>query len=589
MALDRVVERRPGKGLTMPYRIRVLVTALVLVLMLGGCADSSGGGQSSTGGSSSSSPSRPSYGERAVGRMTLPQEAGQVIVASWRGTGSPAAMVRRLHLGGVIALEDNISSPGQSRAVNSSVQRVVRRRGWPAFLAVDQEGGLVNRAGSSAVTFPAFMSAGAADDPALTRRAAQANAADMRRLGFDVVLAPVADVSSGDTDAVIGSRAAGGRPQLVARQVVAAGEGIRSAHVLPVVKHFPGHGSLPVDSHAALPVLTRSLRELDRIDLVPFRAAIRAGLPAVMTGHIAVRAVDRGVPASISHQVTTGLLRHRLGFHGLVVTDALNMGGVQGVAPGGRAAVRALHAGADVLLMPPDPQAARDRIVRAVRSGALDRGRLDEAAARMIDTLRGLRGRPRRQVDAARTARELSRAALTSVEGPCSGRLVASRVRVVGPPGDVATLDRMLADRGVTIAHDRVRRVQVGKRRVVVGHRKKWVRERYRRHGHWQTRRVRKQVPVVKQVPVYKHVTVPADAPTVALAGPGSEVSGPVDVLVALDRPGVLGRVGARVKLATYGDTATTLSVLVDALMGDRRAPGRLPIDVPGVARQGCP
>jgi beta-N-acetylhexosaminidase len=315
---------------------------------------------------------------------------------------------------------------------------------------------------------------------------------------------------------------------------------------------------------------------------------VAAGLPAVMTGHIAVRAVDRGVPASISHKVTTGLLRHRLGFDGLVVTDALNMGGVQGAAPGGRAAVRALHAGADVLLMPPDPKAARERIVHAVRSGALDRARLEEAAARMIDTLRSLRGRPSGKVDASRTARALSRAALTSVAGPCSGRLVADRVRVVGPSSDVATFDRLLSARGVTIAHDRVKRVRAGTRRVVAGHRKRWVRERYREHGHWKTRRVRKRVPVYKKVPVYKHVTVPADAPTVALAGPGSEVSGPVDVLVALDRPGVLGRVGARVKLATYGDTATTLSVLVDVLLGKRQAPGRLPIDVPGVGREGC-
>ncbi len=570
--------------------LRALVPVLVAALLLGGCAGTAKDHKRPQGEGSASGPAdRPSYGERAVGPMSLREVAGQVIVASWHGTGSPAAMVRRLHLGGVIALEDNIASGDQARRVNRSVQRVVARRGWPAFLAVDQEGGLVNRAGPSAVPFPAFMAVGAADDPALTRRAARANAAEMRRLGFDVVLAPVADVSSGSGDAVIGSRAVGGRPRLVARHVVAAGEGIRAAHVLPVVKHFPGHGSLSVDSHASLPVLRRSVPELRRTDLVPFRAAVEAGLPAVMTGHIAVRAVDRGVPASISRKVTTGLLRHRLGFHGLVVTDALNMGGVQGVAPGGGAAVRALRAGADVLLMPPDPRAARDRIVRAVRAGSLSRSRLDEAAARMIDTLRGLRGRPRGHVDAAAAARGLSRAALTSVAGPCSGRLVADRVRVVGPADDVAALDRLLAGRGVTIARDIVKRVKAGERRVVAGHRRKWVRKRYRRHGHWHTHRVRKRVPVYKKVPVYQRVTVPADAPTVALAGPGAEVSGPVDVLVALDRPAVLGRVGARVKLATYGDTATTLGVLVDVLLGDRSASGRLPIDVPGVARQGCP
>ena len=577
--------------------LRRLVAPTALLLLLTGC---SGGGEEATGGErptpspSQAAAAQTTAGERAVRRMTLRQLAGQVIVTRWSGTSSPAPLVRRLHLGGVIAFSDNVSSPDQIRRVNRSVNRAVAPRGWPAFVGVDQEGGLVDRVGAPSTDFPAFMAAGAAGDTALTQRAARASAAEMRGLGFDVVLAPDADVTVGDRDSAIGSRSAGGRPAQGARQVVAATRGIKSAGVLPVVKHFPGHGSLDADSHLALPVQDRPLRRMRRTDLVPFAAAVQAHAPAVLVGHIAVRALDPGVPASISRRVTTGLLRRDLGYRGLVVTDALDMAGVQEQAPGPAAAVRALRAGADVLLMPPDPRAARDAVVRAVRTRHLSRTRLEDAAARMIDTLRALP-----QADAAApgsgrpAAAALAREAATSVAGPCTGRLVADRVRLVGPGSDVAALEQRLEGRGVTVAHDTTKRVRDGSRTVVTGHRRKVVvvRKKVRRpDGTVKVRkvRVRKRVAVTKQVPVFRTVVVRADAPTVALVGSDGGTPGPADVTVALDRPGVLGRVSSRVELATYGDEPVVLDNLVDVLLGDHPAPGRLPLAVPGTSRRGC-
>ena len=178
-----------------------------------------------------------------------------------------------------MALEPNIASLSQIRRVNRSIARVAARRGYPAFIAVDQEGGVVRRVHLGVTPFPAFMSAGAADETALTRRTWRISAAEMRGLGFDVVLAPDADVSVGDRDAVVGSRAAGGRPDLVARHVVAAVDGIESAGVLPVVEALPGHGSLEVDSHLGLPVQRRGMLELRATDLVPFAAAIHPRRP----------------------------------------------------------------------------------------------------------------------------------------------------------------------------------------------------------------------------------------------------------------------------------------------------------------------
>lgn len=565
-------------------------------LVLAGC---SGGGEKPApagavpGPSASATARPPTFGERAVRRLSLRETAGQVIVTKYAGTGSPAPLVRRLHLGGVIVFSSNVSSTDQIRRVNRSVGRTVAARGWPAFVGVDQEGGLVDRVGAPSTDFPAFMASGAADDARTTERAARAGAAEMRGLGFDVTLAPDADVTVGEGDAAIGSRSAGGRPHEVATQVVAAMRGIEGAGVLPVLKHFPGHGSLDADSHAGLPVQTKSVKALRRTDLVPFAAAIAAHAPAVLTGHIAVQAVDRGVPASISRKVTIGLLRRSLGFDGLVITDALDMAGVQQQAPGTRTSVRALRAGADVLLMPPDPRAARDAIVRAVRSGALSRARLDQAAARMIDTLRALPAAAGAPLGSARPAAlALARQAVTSVAGPCRGRLVPPRVRVVGAPVDVAAFDSRMVARGVTIARDTTKRVRTGSRLVVVGHKRRVVKVRKRVHGVVRVVKVRKRIAVRKRRPVFKTVPVLADAPTVALVAYGGTlpgpVNGPADITVALDRPSVLGRVRSRVELATYGDEPVALDALADVLMGTRTAPGHLPLDVPGASRRGC-
>ena len=567
------------------------------------CATACGGEDTTTQGGPkpSASPTvagpEPTFGERAVADLSLREKAGQVIVADWEGTGSPAPLVRRLHLGGVIALGRNISSPGQIRQVNRSVRKVVAARGWPAFVGVDQEGGVVERVPAPATGFPAFMAAGAAADPALTEQTARASAAEMRGLGFDVVFAPVADVTSGARDVAIGTRAAGGNARLVAAQVVAAGAGIESAGVLPVVKHFPGHGSLRSDSHVTLPRQRASLAELERRDLLPFVAAIGQGAPAVLTGHVDVRAVDPGVPASLSKKVTTGLLREPRGVAGLVVTDALDMRGAQEVAPGAQAAVRALRAGADVLLMPPDPARARSRIVEAVRGGQLPEARLDEAAARMIDAMRSTRKGRTAPVGSGRLAAlALAQASITSVAGPCQGRLLGREVRVLGPDGDVAALESLLEARGVVIARPFQKRVRTGFERVVVRYRKKTVevvkKTKKKVDGEVVVVKkkveVRKKVPVYKRKPVFGYVTVVPRAPVVSLVGYRGATPGPSDVTVALDRPGVLGKVRSRVELATYGDAPAVLENLADVLVGRRGAPGELPLAVPDVQRRGC-
>ena len=482
-----------------------------------------------------------------VGELSLRQRAGQVIVARYRGTAAPTRLVNGLHLGGVVAFSDNITGTAQIRGVNRTLQRSAKAAGrrFPVTVGVDQEGGLVERV-TGGTRFPAFMTAGAAGDATLTRAAAAASGSELAGLGFTTDFAPDADVTVGPADVTIGTRSAGSRPQTVAEQAVAAARGYWSRGVVPVLKHFPGHGALTTDSHLALPVQRRSQAELARTDYAPFRAGIDAGLPSVMVGHIDVRSVDPGMPSSLSEKVITGQLREKLGFEGLVVTDALDMKAVSRRFGSAGAAVRALAAGADVVLMPESARVARDGIVKAVRSGRLSSERLVQAATRQVALLlhqRAAGSTPKAPGSGRAASARWSAAAITSVAGPCSGRLVGRKVRLKGDSTDVARFRPYARAAGLELAPPPPK-----------------------------TKKKSKKKPT---------------GTVVRLLGYG-DPAGRGDVVVALDRPYVLGASRAPVRLATYGSTTGALSALAAVLAGKATAPGHLPVPVGGVARTGC-
>ena len=458
-------------------------------------------------------------------------------MAAYDGTRPPSALVNRLHLGGVVVFEGNITSAQQVRRSNAELQRSAHKAGrdWPVFIGVDQEGGIVERVTRGVTRFPGFMTAGAAGDPALTRAAARASGRELAGLGFTVDFAPDRDVTAGPADPTIGSRSASSSPQVVTKQADAASQGFTDAGVLPVAKHFPGHGSVDANSHYTLPVQHKSLAQLKKTDLVPFTDAVDEDVPAVMTAHLDIRAVDPGVPSSLSRKVVTGLLRHQLGFEGLTVTDALNMDAVSEHYDSAQAAVRALNAGEDVLLMPVNPAAARHGIVQAVRDGRLDAARLDQAAIRQVALLLHQHdtGEHMARPGSGRAASyRLSAGGITVAQGPCSGRLVGKRVRVSGDAAAVAGFRAAARSAGLPVS---------------------------RRRG-----------TTVRLVPYG-----------------GSPTRG--DVVVATDTPYVLGRSRAKVaKLATYGETPGAMRALVDVLLGHAKAPGHLPVPVAGVPRRGC-
>lgn len=518
---------------------------------------------------------------RHAQRLSLRELAGQVIVAQWSGVETPTALVRRLHLGGVIAFSDNVVSAGQVRAVNRRLQRDVRRP-WPVLISVDQEGGLVARVRGDVTRFPSFMSVGAAGDTDLTREVHRASGGELRSLGFNVDFAPVADVTQGPADVAIGARSAGSDPDAVTEHALAAAEGLAEGGVVPVLKHFPGHGSVSADSHLTLPVQQRSRARLERVDWRPFEAGVEAGLPAVMVGHLDVRAIARGVPSSLSKKVVTGALRRDLGFEGLVVTDALNMTAVTRSYGPAQSAVAALRAGVDVVLMPPDPTIARDGIVRAVRRGTLLRIRLEQAAARQIALLLHRRSEPaagRPAGSSGALSQRLSATALTSVAGPCEGDVAPDRPIPLGEPTAVANF-RIAAQRaGMPLGT--VDYVKPPRPRPPSPPGKKATKQQRRAHQQAlrQHQRDLARWQRIEPTPVLRGTRVD-------LVGSGRPTP-PGEYVVAVDTPYVLGRSSAPIRIATYGDTIGAMTALVAHLQGRAPAPGRLPVPVRGV-RPGC-
>jgi beta-N-acetylhexosaminidase len=328
--------------------------------------------------------------QEMVRSMSAAELAGQVIVGRWHGTdpATAATMVEAHHLAGVQLTGDNIVGRAQVSATTAAVAEAVERTGrsFPPVIGVDQEGGVVAHLRGITADFPSFATAGSAvaqqgrAGRRTVRAAMRANAFELRELGFTWVFAPVADVTIGDADVTIRSRSASSDPDVAAGAVSAAVDGYVDAGLVSTTKHFPGHGAATQDSHETLPEIDVTPQELAARDLPPFRAAVRAGAPAVMMGHLDVSSLAPGVPTSLAPEAYD-LLRKDLGFQGVAITDSLGMGAV---ISHGRPTVDALAAGADLLLMPADTAQAHGVVTRAIRGGDLSRERVEEAAARVV-------------------------------------------------------------------------------------------------------------------------------------------------------------------------------------------------------------
>jgi beta-N-acetylhexosaminidase len=324
--------------------------------------------------------------EEATSRLSVRDAVGQMFVVGMDGT-EPNYYVEKMvwerNVGGVLLLGHNLESEEQTRALTGSLQRlaVETEPAIPLFVAVDYEGGEVGSAPWLRKQ-PSAAEVGGRADREEARRIAEEIGRELGRGGVNTNLAPVVDTGS---EAAIGSRSYGDDPALVALMGAAFVEGSERAGVITSAKHFPNHGPTLEDSHTARPVVDHSLQTVLRSDLAPFRAAVEAGVPMVMVGHLVYPALDPETPTSLS-PVAIELLREELGFDGVVVADDLIMEGARRGGTTADAALRAVQAGVDLLIIsgPPEDQAAAyDAVVAAVESGGIPRERIDASVERI--------------------------------------------------------------------------------------------------------------------------------------------------------------------------------------------------------------
>jgi len=314
--------------------------------------------------------------------MTLRDRARQLLVVGVSGTTAPTRLIETLHPGGLIYFTQNVASSSQVRDMSAASQRASRAAGQPLLIMTDQEGGPVTRLpGTSGV--PAGTDFGG--DAAWARQTALRTGRSLVGVGINVDLAPVADVNTVGSAGVIGSRSFSSNPAVVSRMVRAQVCGYHDAGVAAAAKHFPGHGSTSTDSHLSTATIRASVADWRATDLPPFASAVDSDVDLILTGHLAFPAVDpSGRPATISPLLTQRLLRQQLGFEGVIITDALNMGGITSWGSSRSIAVQAIQSGVDLLLMPPQPREAVVAIVQAVRDGRISESRLNASVDRVL-------------------------------------------------------------------------------------------------------------------------------------------------------------------------------------------------------------
>ncbi|SFH58618.1 beta-N-acetylhexosaminidase [Tindallia magadiensis] len=333
--------------------------------------------------------------EGIVESMTLEEKAGQVLMLAFRNDSERRPVthmnkelekiITTIKPGGVILFSENIEEEEQVKIFIQDLQLSAK---IPMFIAVDEEGGRVSRLTGKNMDFPTLPAnryLGQEKEIGFIQGTGQQLGSRMKELGFNMNMAPVADVDSNPQNPVIGDRSFSSDPYKVGEMATAQALGMIETGVIPVLKHFPGHGDTSEDTHFQQVVLPHTKERMHNVELIPFQKGIAEDLPAIMTAHIMVPAYDEHYPATLSKEIIEGLLRQEMGFRGVVITDALDMAAITESWDSSQAAIKALDAGVDMLLMPPEPEKVHKEMIEAVREGRLKEERLDEAVLRILE------------------------------------------------------------------------------------------------------------------------------------------------------------------------------------------------------------
>ncbi len=506
-------------------------------------------------------------------------------------------LVRDLHVGGVIVTGHSLNGGirnAEPYAMAALLNRLQKMARTPLFVGADFERGASMRVNST-TAWPYSMAFGAAQDLAAVTQEGADTARDARAMGVNWLFAPVADVNNNPDNPIINIRSFGENPEQVASFVeayIAGAHSDRKNPVLVTAKHFPGHGDTTEDSHLALPRLDANRDRIEAVELVPFKKAIETGVDAVMTAHLNVPALEPdNIPATVSSKIITGVLRDELGFHGLVVTDAMDMQGLAAMFDSGEASVRAIEAGADVLLMPKRPEDAIRAVVAAVQKGRISRRRLDESVDRVLAAKLRLGLRNKRLVNLEAIADVVD----SPEAGDMAQQVADHAVTLVKDSQDSLPLRH--PESTCLIAMTEGRRSQQGIRLVE---------EVKKRAPAMMTAivdptmsksdldQVSQKTAGCSEIVAAAYVTVAAYRGNVALAG---EYPDFLNGLIAGKAPVMLAALGnpylvrnfpnVSAYVTTFSPTTTSEIALAKALFGEIPISGHLPVTIPGVAKYG--
>jgi beta-N-acetylhexosaminidase len=572
-------------------------------------------------------------------KMSLEEKIGQMIMPwariEFMNVDSPDYLLlreemRKYHVGGfgvTVFTEGSSlikSEPFEAAALTNGLQRDSK---YPLLFAADFERGLSMRMNGT-TAFPAAMAFGAAGDKDLARQFGRITAEESRAIGIQWNWFPVADVNSNPANPIINTRSFGEDPAQVGAIVAAYIEGARDAGLLTTVKHFPGHGDTDTDTHLTLARVKASVDRLNQVELVPFRAAIAANVDSVMLAHITVPSVepDPNKPASISSNVVTGMLKDQLGFKGLVVTDALDMGGLMRVFTGDAAqisaqeAVAAIQAGNDMVIIPADLDGAYNGLLQAVNQGTIRQQRIDASVLKILRMKASVDLDRVRFVDLSRVDKIISQPANLAVAQQIADRAVTLvsdanhllPLRVNGVPvqdapsastpqvpqagsGIVAVVftDNALASEGArAFAHQLRARVPGASVLYVDESNSGFISPDVLSAvaGAQAVIAVAEAVPSARRItPGQAGGSVDLDRSAAQLLANIVKAAGSKTVVVAFGNPYIGAQVpGLGTYLCTFSNTATSAKSLVEALFGEIPIHGRMPVTIPGVATRGA-
>lgn len=326
-----------------------------------------------------------------VEQMTLDEKIGQMMFAGVSGTTlqqETTSLIQDYKVGGLILYGNNLETPQQTVTLMNALMAANVNNQLPLFLGTDQEGGKIVRLPGSLKNFPTNKRIGDINQSPLSFAVGQLLGEQLTAFGFNLDFAPVLDVNSNPNNPIIGDRSFSNDPDIVSKLGIETMKGLESKQVIPVIKHFPGHGDTAVDSHLELPKVTKSLDDLNQLELVPFKAAIENGADVVMVAHILLPKIDPQYPSSMSKEIITGMLRDQLGFDGVVMTDDMTMKAITNHFDIGQAAVDSVKAGSDVILIAHEyanVTAAIQAVKAAVNKGEITEDRINDSVRRIIE------------------------------------------------------------------------------------------------------------------------------------------------------------------------------------------------------------